>query len=524
MKKRVPLVYFGVYVSAPIPRGDNHSNSAFRLWDTNDIVSQKNEVHFMQNLTFLSLDRRSLSAFRVLLGLFLLLDALTRLSSVEMLYTDSGVLPRVDLILNAWEPWYAYFSLHTQSGGIFFQSAALLGQAGLALCVMLGVGTRLALWLLWFLLTSLLVRNPMVVNGGDKMILNVILWASFLPLSDYFTWKVRLGFLKKKEKQSEALENQVANLATVAFMLQLVFVYFGSALEKSGYTWSEGIALFYSLHLDFYQKPFAEVLTDFPQLCKILTYFTFILEKYLVFLILMPWRNGFFRLLIVVLYWGLHFSIFLTLEVGMFSWFAMAAWAALLPSWVWDRFFPRLLPAKGWEVLLFPHKFRVFFKALNLTFLCALLLLTTAAFVARHSTLTLPPWTATSTGALHLGQAWGMFAPDAPKKGGWFVLEATFAAGDTLNLYTGEAITTEKPARFSAYFPNHRERKLAKNLTKSKNKKFVPLYLAYFARNYESRQGRKPKKLRLLFYEQRILYNGGYGAPNLRVLGSFLPK
>lgn len=479
---------------------------------------------FMQNLTFLGLDRRSLAAFRVLLGLMLFLDALTRLSSVEMLYTDSGALPRVDLILNAWEPWYAYFSLHTQSGGAFFQSAALLGQAGLALCVMLGVGTRLALWLLWFLLTSLLVRNPMVVNGGDKMILNVILWASFLPLSDYFIWK-KVSFFKAKPKNTPpATDTQSISLASIAFMLQLVFVYFGSALEKSGYTWEEGLALFYSLHLDFYQKPFADLLIAFPAICTFLTYFAFVLEKYLVFLIFMPWQNAFFRLLIVGLYWGLHFSIFLTLEVGMFSWFAMTAWVALLPSWIWDRFFPRLSPAKVLQALSLPYKFLTFFKRLHFAFLSLFLLLTTAAFLARHSALTLPTWTASPTGALHLSQAWGMFAPDAPKKGGWLVLEATFPEGDTLNLYTGQAANTEKPERFSAQFPNHRERKLAKSLTRSKYKKFVPLYLAYFARHCEATQGRKPQHLRLLFYEQRILYNGGYGTPNLRVLGSFEVK
>ena len=44
------------------------------------------------------LDLRALALFRILLGVILLVDLAARVGDIGVFYTDSGVLPRVDLL------------------------------------------------------------------------------------------------------------------------------------------------------------------------------------------------------------------------------------------------------------------------------------------------------------------------------------------------------------------------------------------------------------------------------------------
>jgi hypothetical protein len=82
-----------------------------------------------------AVDRRSLAAFRIALGLVLLVDIARRARDSTAFYTDAGVLPRE--LLGTVAPGYEAVSLHALSGGLWLQSLlfALAAAAALALLV-----------------------------------------------------------------------------------------------------------------------------------------------------------------------------------------------------------------------------------------------------------------------------------------------------------------------------------------------------------------------------------------------------
>src|SRR5450432_3732577 len=100
------------------------------------------------------IDLRSLSAFRIGIGLVLIWDLIVRSTDLTAHYTDDGVLPRTVLIDN-FLSLRPYLSIHILNGSAVFQ-ALLFCLAGLcALALLLGCRTRAASVACWFLTCSL---------------------------------------------------------------------------------------------------------------------------------------------------------------------------------------------------------------------------------------------------------------------------------------------------------------------------------------------------------------------------------
>ena len=71
------------------------------------------------------------------------------------------------------------------------------------------------------------------------------------------------------------LPKKVMNVATLAFMIQLIFIYIWSAAykTKSELWWTDGDAVYYSLHFDQYATEFGHLLLGFPiPILQILTF------------------------------------------------------------------------------------------------------------------------------------------------------------------------------------------------------------------------------------------------------------
>ena len=64
---------------------------------------------------------------------------------------------------------------------------AWAGGVALAIALLIGWRTRPASLLSWFLLISLLARNPLIVGEGDRLLALLLLWAGFLPLGRHFS-------------------------------------------------------------------------------------------------------------------------------------------------------------------------------------------------------------------------------------------------------------------------------------------------------------------------------------------------
>jgi hypothetical protein len=274
-------------------------------------------------------DLRSLATFRIVLALLVLFDLANRATDLSAHYADSGILPRTVLVEQVLSPWA--FSLHLMNGAEAFQ-ALLFGVAALAaLGMLVGYRTRLMTFFVWLLILSIQLRNPLI-NGAESPLLRMLLfWGMLLPLGAY--WSV--------DRVRSALPRpspQFLSLATFGLFLQIAFVYWFTAALKSGPEWrTDYTALYYALSLDQLATPIGQLLLDFPSLLQVLTFGTFLLEALGPLLLFCPFFTGPVRTGAALAFMGLHFGIWLTMDIGIFPWISALCMVCFFPTWFWDR-------------------------------------------------------------------------------------------------------------------------------------------------------------------------------------------
>src|ERR687898_1796427 len=274
-------------------------------------------------------DLRSLAMFRIVLALLVLADLAIRATDLYQHYADAGVLPRTVLMEDVLSPWV--FSLNLMNGGSFFQ-ALLFGVGALAaLGMLVGYRTRLMTFVVWVVLLSIHVRNPLV-NGSESLLLRMLLfWGMLLPLGAY--WSV--------DRARSALPRpspRFLSLATFGLFMQIAFVYWFTSALKSGPEWrTDYTALYYALSLDQLATPIGHMLLDFPSLLQVLTFGTFVLEALGPLLLFCPFFTGPVRTAAALAFMSFHFGIWLTMEIGTFPWISAFCMVCFFPTWFWDR-------------------------------------------------------------------------------------------------------------------------------------------------------------------------------------------
>ena len=278
--------------------------------------------------TLFGCDLRTLALFRVSLALVLLTDLINRAEFLTAHYTDFGILPRTDAI--AWlAPWR--LSIHLFNGSTFFQALLFIIAGLFALALLIGYRTRLATIVSWFLLLSLLNRNPILLQGGDTLLLLLLFWGMFLPLGARYSVDAALN-------PNPPAPNAYFSVATLGLLLQCMSVYFFTALLKSGSEWiPQGTAVYYALHLDSFATPLGAWLAQFFPLLQLLAYFVWLIELIGPFLLFSPWFHLPLRLSVLFLLICMHIGFYLCLEIGLFPFISLTSLLTLTPGWVWDK-------------------------------------------------------------------------------------------------------------------------------------------------------------------------------------------
>lgn len=291
----------------------------------------------MQFLSFLkktfSLDDRSLALYRVLIGILVMADVIYRLEDITNFYTDVGLVPRSIFTGEMTMPWS--FSLHLANGSflvmaIFFAIHFLLG-----LMVTVGYKTRWAVLGSFVMAVSVHNRNWLVNNGGDDVFRAILFLSIFLPLGRRFS--IDSGMQKEPSTTKEFFSTW-----SLAFFLQVFVIYFVSYILKDHPIWrSEYSATFYSSRLDIFTSKLGYLIRDLPTVLKGITFFSIYLEWLGPLLLVFAFAFGRFwwvlRTILVVLFIGFHFGIFLTMNIGLFTFICMAMWTIFLPGPFWDK-------------------------------------------------------------------------------------------------------------------------------------------------------------------------------------------
>ena len=491
-------------------------------------------------------DLRALALLRAAVAVVLLLDIIIRSTDLKAHYANLGVVPLPLLQQQIWNPYQ--FSLHASSGLWQVQAVLFLVAAAAAITLLLGYHTRLVTAISWVLLVSVQNRNPLILQGGDDLLRMLLFWGFFLPWGRVYSWDARRKPLPETFRYHSA--------ATVAYVVQLALVYWCTALLKSSPEWrQEGTALYYALSLDQVLLPGGRLLYPYPGLMRVLTWITIGIELLLPFVLFIPWRVWWWRLLFVGVLWGFHLGISVTLFVGLFFLINMASVLGLLPAqamnWLERRLLPRALQLGRRVAARFQHlpaRLASWQPGVRLRIETTLelpgglwrllwsaregLVLGLLAYVCwwNLDSIAKPAWKMREPlrwlgFLLRIDQHWGMFAPSVFKDDGWYILDGTTAKGRHLDLNRGGApVTYAKPPSVAALFRNDRWRKYSENYLFIQNEYMRPYYCNYLLRIWQEKYGQPPlRRLDVVYMKEVSLPNYRVAGPTREVLCSCEP-
>jgi predicted DCC family thiol-disulfide oxidoreductase YuxK len=304
--------------------------------------------------TYLQIDTRSLALGRIVLGIVLMLDVLRRVPWLRDFYSNLGLIPNHTVL---WRPpfprifSFLFMASLPEESAIWFVIAFVC-----FFCFTIGYRTRLFHVLSFAMTTSLHNRILFAENWGGVALGALMVWTLFLPLGRRFSVDaIRASLRARPDETPEELAagvpppdtRQTTSLAALGLLLQIAIIYWFNFVHKSGPTWRDGTAVHYVL----WQERIVTVLglwirTYVPYgVTKLLTQGTLVIEASAAFLILTPifWRWT--RFAAAVLLVGLHGSIALMVNLGIFS-AAMIAFQPFLVTeaqWVLGR---RLVPQR----------------------------------------------------------------------------------------------------------------------------------------------------------------------------------
>jgi hypothetical protein len=289
--------------------------------------------------TVFSIDLRSLALFRVCLALMLLWDLILRSFDMADFYTDEGVLPRQFWVhtTNGWQ-----LSLHAANGELWWQILLFVIAGVFALGLLIGYRSKLMAFVSWLLLMSLLNRNGFILQSGDPLLVILCFWSLFLPIGA--RWSVDAA-LQPELRDNPNLQRFSANdsqlyfsMATVAVIFQVLYLYFFTALLKTGKAWVVRFdAVFYAISLQHFATPIGAWFRQFPELLKIATLGVLIVEFFSPLLVLLPFGWPWTRIVGLLLLASLHVAFVLMLHIGLFPFIDFTSLTLLIPSvvWVW---------------------------------------------------------------------------------------------------------------------------------------------------------------------------------------------
>jgi hypothetical protein len=260
-------------------------------------------------------------------------------------------------------------TIHGMNGSFFFQSCMMVLHAIFAFLLCIGWRTRLMQFLVYLWTMSLHIHAPYVGHGGDTYCRVILFFSLFLPLGKVCIRKISfcrvlipsISFILSRKVWSvdSAMKHglstgkntrghtfaSVGNVASAAFIYQVMTMYMVSTFLKTGLEWYElNTASFWALRLKYFATPLGDFLAQFPDILRFLTWAVLKWEFWGPLMFISPVFPQFMRLFACFGFIALHVSFGLCLRLGFFTFITNTTILALLPSCVWN-----FLSAKVWS-------------------------------------------------------------------------------------------------------------------------------------------------------------------------------
>lgn len=466
-----------------------------------------------------AIDLRTLALFRMWLAVVVIADLIIRSPDLHAFYAEDGILSRADR-LRFYGQMFPY-SVFDLAGGVT-GVAVIFGIIALAaLAMLVGYRTRLATVICLIGVHGHTGRNPLVYNGGDQLLLVLLVWSLFLPLAA--RWSVDAV----RDDRAPGTRS-IATVASFAILFQAACVFVLSGITKLGdATWRAGEGVYYALTAEFYTTELAHLIRQADALLQPLSYGVLAFEVAGAALVLVPWRQPWLRAAYGAGIMFMNLSFWLCLNVGIFSWAAMAAGLLFIPGEVWDAIDRRLRLAQRLAGLRarataaarrMPRgeRIRLELGRWHRPVIGVLLLVMLYGNAYPSIRKVFPDWLAHLARQPGLYQrSWPMFAPIA-RDHGWFVIPGRLVDRTQVDLWEpGGPVSYTRPALISDDFPSYRWRKLL-FILKKKGPQFRPIFARYLCRTWNRMH--PPDKqlvhLELVYMREESLPDWAVDGPN----------
>lgn len=270
-----------------------------------------------------TVDTRSLAAFRVVVGGLAFVDVLLRSRNFTFFYTDAGVAPQS--LARSATPDYA-FSIYYATTDPYLIAGLFVLQALIALQLIVGYRTRIATILTFLFVVSLDHHNPFITSYADTLFRLLLFWGIFLPLGERFSVDA-----VHRDRDPRA---QFFGAASVLILLQMVVMYLVNGLHKTqSDLWTSGEATPLIMGIDEITFLLGDFTREFPTLLQVggLTWYYLLLASPLLLLL-----RGRLRMPHVVLLMGGHATFAVTVRIGQFAYVAIAGLVLFVQTPVWE--------------------------------------------------------------------------------------------------------------------------------------------------------------------------------------------
>jgi predicted DCC family thiol-disulfide oxidoreductase YuxK len=278
----------------------------------------------------IGIDIRSLAAMRVGVSLIVLYDVIHRLGDLSAHYGPGSVFPPELVQAGEWfSTWPTLFTLVSTMPWLVY--LLFVGTALCAFFLLIGLRTRVASIGTWIGLLMIHTLDPLVLQGGDILIRLVLFLGMWLPWGRAFSVDAALSFPHTLPRGT------VATAWSAVYLLQVAYIYFFAALEKTGDEWRiDGTAVYYALSIDQLSTPVGEFMLQFPLILMIETFGVLALQHASLFMLFSPIATFATRTLAMVLLMGMHLSFAIHMNLGPFSWISITALCGFMHPRVWD--------------------------------------------------------------------------------------------------------------------------------------------------------------------------------------------
>ncbi|GAB3673832.1 HTTM domain-containing protein [Halopiger thermotolerans] len=290
----------------------------------------------------LGIDPRALAAFRIALGLILLGDLLfLRVPGLYAFYTDAGTLPRSALA--ELYPTFEALSLHALSGTAWAQGLLFAVAGCFAVLVLVGYRTTLATLGSTLLLASMQARNPYVLNGGDTILLSLLVLGLFLPLGARWSIDARRRGRRAGRDAADrtnadspaTVDGRFLSVATATVLVHFVAIYaVNGVLKTRSEAWMNGTAVAQIFHLEQFIVGLGPYLAEVTPLLVAANWAWSSLLTAAPLLLVFRDR---LRLALAGAFVGAQLGLAATMRLGAFPFVMVAALLLFFPPRVWDR-------------------------------------------------------------------------------------------------------------------------------------------------------------------------------------------